>query len=130
MDNKIISIADVTSIRELNQSVDKAYDLYCADNKTLFMNWLKSRNWQPFDSMDFDIGAKSFMNIKAKIINNVTITRPKEGAKDKRITGSTKKGFMPDGKIYNTKGKTEDEIYEKVTKEYIKRRKQLKHKPT
>lgn len=130
--NKIDTIADVTSIREIRDLVNKWYAECEIDNKELLTNWLISRNWKPFDSLGFDDPCTQlhYMNIKAKIEHNVTITYAKPTAKDTRITGTTKKGFMPDGKIYNTKGKTVEEVIEKVTREYIKRQKQIKKKPT
>lgn len=98
------------------------------ENKELLTNWLTSRNCKPFDSLGFDSTCTEYyMNIKAKIQNNTTITYAKPTAKDTRITGSTKIGFMPDGK-YVTKGKTVDDVLANVTREYIKRQKQIKKK--
>lgn len=126
--NKIVSIVEVRE--ELRQAIDKFYNLCKADNEELLKQWLNNRNWIPFDSMGFEIGTKPIMNIKDKIRKYTTITIAEPTAKDQRLTGSTKKGFMPDGKRYITKGKTEDEIYEKITREYIKRQKKLKKKTT
>lgn len=98
-------------------------------NKELLTNWLTNRNCKPFDSLGFDSTCKEYyMNIKAKIQNNTTITYAKPTAKDSRITGSTKIGFMPDGKKYVTKGKTVEDVLANVTREYIKRQKQIKKK--
>ena len=94
----------------------------------LLYKWVQAKLWQPWGNMGFDeMGTHIFdMNIKTKIKNNVTFTYPKEGAKDKRISGTTKKGFMPDGSRAFAKGNTEDEIIEKIAKQYMQRKKASK----
>lgn len=112
----------------LSEQVDQLFDHYRSVQEATdaLYEWMQAK-WQPWENMGFDdMGNFMFMNIKTKIKNNVTITIPKEGNKEPRISGKTKKGFMPDGESVQVRGNTVEDVIEKITQKYMQQMKARK----